>query len=174
MAIENFFQPGPIGFLEQQPEPFYLGGSRGMEALNRAVTPAGCRAILRAGGDVVIAAPTADYDFYVTYSEDLLNRLLAAGFGHTVSSIGGFINGYDYYMDDEAIAIVEKGPVQVVLRKDAEFYKRVFESISPDFYAKYLWKSSEYAVDTSQIKPIFNALFAAAHAMESFYADRQS
>lgn len=168
MAIENFCQQGPLGALERLPYTFYLGGSRFMEA-KELQQPQDVLSYMTDGNVYVNTGAETDYDFYATYSEELLLALIDHGFSHTVSSIGAFLNGYDHYMDNEAVAIVERDNVQVVLRKDALFYKRVFDSISVEFYAKYLWKSSPYGVDPTQIQPIFNALFAAAHAMEGTY-----
>ena len=154
-----------LQLLQLSPILFYLGGSRGMEIMEtRSITD--FDHLMRNGGYLIVTTPDTDYDFFTTFSQETLDFLLNNGFVHTVSSIGGFVNGYSYYMDDEAIAIVEKGNVQVVLRKDAVFYKRVFESITPEFYAKYLWKSSPYGVNREQIKPIFNALFAAARSQK--------
>lgn len=175
MAIENFDQQGPLGILQRSSHKFYLGGSRAMEirelqiAANRTqgLGLNGLDILLKMSQPCVVTTPETDYDFYATYSLDLLAELTSNGFDHTVSSIGGFLNGHNDYMDNEAVAILEKDNVQVVLRKDALFYKRVFDSIPVEFYAKYLWKSSPHcAVDPTQIQPIFNALFAAAHAME--------
>jgi hypothetical protein len=73
----------------------------------------------------------------------------------------------DYAFDDEAITIMSKNDMQVVLRKNAQFYKRVFDNIDLDFYHDYLWKSSPLNPARENIQPFFNMLFKIAHATES-------
>jgi len=67
--------------------------------------------------------------------------------------------------------------IQVVLRKNAEFYRNVFDNIDPDFYYHYLWKSSPvYNSETFSIHKIFNQLFLTARAADAkthlFYTSR--
>jgi hypothetical protein len=109
-----------------------------------------------------------DYDYYTTYTESVEQYLRDNGFSETSHS-DKCGRGYtqDYALDDEAIKILENGNVQVVLRKDAEFYRTVFESISVNFYYDFLWKSSPASPIRSNIQPIFNALFKAAHSMRN-------
>ncbi len=73
-----------------------------------------------------------------------------------------------YTFDSEVVTIYCTGKCQIVLRKDAKFYHRVFESISQQFFYTYLWKSSP---DSSYVKSLLireylEQLFATAHAME--------
>ena len=69
-------------------------------------------------------------------------------------------------MDDEAITVVEMDAVQVVLRKDALFYRRVFDNIPSEFFYRYLWKSSPLQPDRAHIRLIMNTLFAVARSTE--------
>jgi hypothetical protein len=129
------------------PSKCYLGGSRRMAE----------RAPFR-----ITVTDSTDYDYYVTHSASVLSYFLANGFDYAPSSRGG------YYLDDEAVDIVQRGPVQVVLRHDAEFYYDVFETIDSRFYYEMLWKSSPVVTTDMRknIQPIFNALFQAAHSRE--------
>jgi hypothetical protein len=154
MAIIGFSHSTIIDLLEASPYEFYLCGSRRM-----AQKEAEQQGIVR---QVLINSDT-DYDFFVTHSDNVLAFLLDNGFTHTESSLGA-LQGFSNYLDDEAVAVVTRDNVQVVLRKDATFYRHVFESISVDFYCKYLWKSSpHHDVKCEDIQPIMNQLFATAH-----------
>ena len=87
--------------------------------------------------DIIVVKDSTDYDFYVTHSEKLETYLLDIGFDYTYG------HGTEY-MDNEAISILERDNIQIVMRKDAEFYKKIFDNINPDFYAVFLWKSSPH------------------------------
>lgn len=92
-----------------------------------------------------------DYDFYATYSEDVLKLLLERGWANTATS--------SEYYDSEAVEILQKDNFQIVLRNDAEFYKKVFDNIPIWYYHDYLWKRNP-AVDRKMIQPILEMLFA--------------
>jgi len=154
--IFNFERVDLLTLLDKAPYKFYLGGSRRMAQ----------RAVEQNAATIIEIDETTDYDFYADYSEQVLTWLVENGFTHTASSVG-VQNGRDDYLDNEALAIVERDNVQIVLRKSADFYGKVFESIDPVFYRAYLWKSSPLIANREAIQPIFNALFAAAHAMEN-------
>lgn len=96
-----------------------------------------------------------DYDFYATYSTEIESFLLKNEFYE--SSHGG------YELDTEAVIIYKKDNVDVILRKNAEMYHRVFSSIDPDIYYHLLWKSSpDRLIDKKYIQLIFNTLFKIA------------
>lgn len=141
--------------LMQSPYKFYLGGSRRMAQLH----PTEVR---------IIREDHTDYDLYVTYDPQVENWLLSKpnDFLITHSAAGG------YPLDNEAVKILvhEDCACQIVMRKDAEFYRKVFEAIPVKFYKSHLWKSSpEHVVDvsTESIMATFDALFAVAHAQET-------
>ncbi len=99
-----------------------------------------------------------DFDFYTDYSAENAMYLWSKGFLPTHSKQLS-------YLDSEVVEIFKRGNVDIVLRKDKQFYFRVFNSISERFYKEFLWKSSaEFGGRTQDIQHIFNALFAAAHA----------
>lgn len=125
----------------------YLGGSRRMAELHPA--------------DVQVASST-DYDFYATYSESLFDYLDQSQDWEV--SIDPVTKPYP--CDDEVVKIVVHLDldIQLVLRKDAEFYRSVFEAIPPEYYTTYLWKSSPSCTNPKAITPTFNALFAVARA----------
>lgn len=70
----------------------------------------------------------------------------------------------EYYLDSECVVIYTQDNVQVVLRNNAEFYRKVFENINLRIYYHYLRKSSPKKPDRSLIGPFFNMLFDIAHA----------
>jgi acetolactate synthase regulatory subunit len=125
----------------------YLGGSRRMAELHPA--------------DVQITVAT-DHDYYATYSESLFEYLdKSQDWELSIDPVYA-----PYPCDDEVVKIMVHLDldIQFVLRKDAEFYRSVFEAIPPDFYTTYLWKSSIHCTNPKAIMPTFNALFAVAHA----------
>lgn len=102
--------------------------------------------------------PKTDWDYYTTHSSDLELRLIKLGWDYTKSTIETQ-NGGDY-LDSEAVCILYKDDHEIVLRKNAEFYRTVFENIPVWFYAKFLWKSTPYSmVERQDIQPIFEMLF---------------
>jgi hypothetical protein len=159
---------------------FYLGGSRRMSYIAEG---------LQCDTHFSLTEST-DYDFYATYTPELVSYLEGKQFDETPTSynarqrngntalnesIDNALRLYqrfdprkasssDYDLDDEAIIIMERDNVQVVLRKDALFYNKVFENIDPEFYYYHLWKSSPHPVRKDKIQPIFNMLFKIAHA----------
>lgn len=111
----------------------------------------------------MVLTNATDHDFYATYSEHLLEALRAGGFTYTVSCC----DSSAYMLDTEAVCILECDNVQIVLRKDANFYKKVFDNIDLTFYIKYLWKSSPLGtVVRKDIQPIFEMLFNIARASQ--------
>lgn len=138
------------------PVKMYLGGSRRMDELHHSQSKYR-----------INITPATDYDYYATHSEQIASYLADNGFH--LSKLGQDPDDEcnPYGLDDEAIAIYYMGQVQVVLRKDAEFYKRVFDSIPIATYYHYLWKSSPlFYGEKDAILPMFNALFAVGHAFE--------
>lgn len=166
MGIVNVVSaaPSPLDILKNAPFDIYSGGSRRMAQL----------AGIWVNGEQPLSADdqqykititsSTDYDFYATYHPTVETYLREAGFTDTSHSLDCADGGYD--LDTEAVMILERDNVQIVLRKDAVFYQKVFESIPVHFYYKYLWKSSPVCVGQQHIQPIFNALFAVAHATE--------
>jgi hypothetical protein len=126
---------------------FYLGGSRRMAELHPTH---------------VQITPTTDHDFYATYS-DALEALIRSDQDFQITGDPA-TDPYPY--DTEVVKIVQHLDLnlQIVLRKDAEFYRSVFEAIPPEYYTKYLWKSSPSCPDRNFIMPTFDTLFAIAHA----------
>jgi hypothetical protein len=108
---------------------------------------------------------STDYDLYATFSPELRDFLIANDFDNITNHdlhINNRIAPGKYTSDTETVMIFERGKCQVALKRDAEFYRSVFESISPEFYYKFLWKSSPCGVKRTQITPMFNALYRAA------------
>lgn len=117
---------------------FYLGGSRAM---------------FKRGADVKITEST-DYDFYTTFTHEVEDFLIKAGFKSTTTSSA--------YFDSECLGIMKNGNIDIVLRKDAEFYKSVFDSIDPKMYVEHLWKGNPKC-NCFKIRPLFNAMFKMLH-----------
>lgn len=149
----------PFVYLASRKEVFYLCGSRRMAQRYAACDPVDALTL-----PPIIVSDTTDYDFYVTYSESLMNSLLNnCNFERS--------SNYEYF-DDEAVEVLYSEDVQVVMRKSAEFYGAVYESISLDFYYHYLWKSApmrtaEDVIDlgiNKQIRDTMNQLFRTARA----------
>lgn len=144
--------PELVKKLMQSQYKFYLGGSRRMNELHPTEVP--------------IKEHKTDYDLYATYTPDLVTWLTDKPHDFLVSH-DAHASGYP--LDTEAIKILipeDVGGIQVVLRKDAEFYRSVFEAIPVVYYRKHIWKSSPVyeGSGTDSIMDHFDALFAIAHA----------
>lgn len=143
--------------LASSPFRFYLDGSRRM-AEQYDEKYGGCEPYLH--GDCpdfkIVVSEDTDYDFYATYAPEVEVYLLDKEFEYSPAN--------NYYLDSECICIMCKDSVQIVLRRDAEFYKTVFENIDLEVYYHYLWKSSPEKPNRALIGPIFNMLFDIAHA----------
>lgn len=161
ISVPNYWNTTPptalvvIQSLIDSPYDFYLGGSR-LKALQRPENGANVN-------PVSVTADT-DYDFYATYTEDVVSYLIANGFDLTDFCKSLDEDGYE--LDNEAVVIYVCGDIQVVLRRDAKFYQRVFDSIDLGFYYNHIWKSSPACPDRPAIKSIMNALFDAAHSTQ--------
>lgn len=141
--------------LDEAPFTVYLGGSRRMA--ERYDDEVGTDKYYRAeAGFVIEVGDDTDYDFYATYTPEVEEYLLSKGFE--------FSEANNYYLDTECVSIMKKGNTQIVLRRDAEFYKTVFENIDLEVYYHYLWKSSPTQPNRALIGPFFNMLFKIAHA----------
>ena len=156
--IDSIDNKSAMDILRSLDHQFYLGGSRRAAQLQQA--QAGRSPVVQFKIDI---GDHTDFDFYATYSNDLLSQLLANGFKECKWVAN---NPRLSYMDDEAITVVEMDAVQVVLRKDALFYRRVFDNIPSEFFYRYLWKSSPLQPDRAHIRLIMNTLFAVARSTE--------
>jgi hypothetical protein len=105
-------------------------------------------------------APNTDWDFSQQYSEEVHNYLVSAGYECH--------KGGDYF-DDLTVAVYSKTiddhKVHVVLHRNEELFRRIWNSIDAEFYYKYLWKRSGlYLCDSPQgikymIRQIMNQLY---------------
>lgn len=121
---------------------FHLGGSRRMAELHPS--------------KVHVKAST-DWDFYATDSRELRRWLEARGFEKSDHS------GYE--ADTEVMAIYQRDGIDALLRRDALFYKSVFEAIPVHFYRSHIWKSSpKFRGDRDEIMTIMNTLFSVGRA----------
>lgn len=116
---------------------FYLGGSRAM---------------LKRGAKIQIDDNT-DYNFYATYTPDIENFLLSLNFSLDALLLLKY--------DNECLKVFVKDSINIALRNDAEFYKKVFDNISLDLYTKHLWKTNPQC-DHVKIKLLFNEMFKIA------------
>lgn len=151
-----------LDVLKQSAFKFYLGGSRRMAQRFEAeygLDTDDFTKWLENHKDVdfvIRVTEDTDYDFYATYSTGVESYLFDNGF--TLSEAN------EYYLDSECMVIYKRDNVQVVLRRDAEFYQTVFENIDLKVYYHFLWKSSPVKPNRELIGPFFNMLFKIAHA----------
>ena len=125
----------------------YLGGSRYMAER--------CLIESLSGGSppIIDISKTTDFDYYSTYSIELEKELIKCEWFNKYPN-----SGHDYF-DTETIQIFEKEDYQIVLRKDADYYRDVFESIPTWYYHEYLWKSSPKKPSRDLIQQNINFLF---------------
>lgn len=119
---------------------FYLGGSRRMAQLHP---------------NQVKVNLTADWDFYCDDTVENHVILLELQF-QPKAKLG--------LRDSECVDIYchPKWPVQAVVRKDAEFYKRCFESIPVTDFLEIIWKGSPSrtkSYNKEEVVKYFNALY---------------
>lgn len=165
MSIIGLTRTDALSVLQTSMFDFYLGGSRRMAQLQQAL-PASTDLMDCPQIDITT---TTDYDFYTTYSVEVAQFLIDSEFADTAASVGAMCSSptSHHYLDTEAVRILSRDDVQVVLRRDADFYRQVFESISINFYYTNLWKSSPQIINVNNIQPIFNALYATALAFDN-------
>lgn len=125
----------------------YLGGSRRMKQ--------------KYPNDIFVTEKT-DWDFYMKDSKTNRKHLLAKGFRNKCVP--------QHYKDKLCNDVFSHGAlnVQVVLRKDVNIYRDIFESLSSDIYITRLWKSSKYKINKGMdsftegemIKNYFDGLYS--------------
>ncbi|TFH07052.1 MAG: hypothetical protein E4H14_09400 [Candidatus Thorarchaeota archaeon] len=156
----GFKKSSALAIIEGSEHTFYLGGSRRMAEISLDLYEQGALSKKH----IVYINNDTDYDFYVTHTPAVEQFLLDNCFIPTSEKA-------IYIMDDEATQILQRDNVQVVLRKNAELYRLVFDNIPVEFYHKNLWKSAPYAqIDRSKIQEIFNLMFAVARAALAYAA----
>ena len=142
--------------------PVYLGGSRRM---NQLTTDKDALLVGAKVADFIPIGELTDYDYYMTHTPLVEEYLLSKGFINTAGyKKAGAVQTEAYPLDTECVSILSLGQVQICLRKDAEFYRAVFDNIDPVIYRQYLWKSSPNHVNRTFITPFFNMMFAIKHA----------
>lgn len=135
--------------LHNEGEKLYLGGSRRMakrqsEELHATTSLAPVAAMIRVTDET-------DWDYYATFTPKLQTKLIDMGWSQTDTN--------PEYFDSECVEIFKKDNSQIVLRCDAEFYKKVFENIPLWFYTNFMWKSSPNIQDPMMIQPMLEVLF---------------
>lgn len=149
---------------------FHLGGSRQKQI--QQTRNMSFSEMLR-NPKAIIVDDNADIDLYCGgYDVEILfNELKSIGFRQVID-----IDEDHGYLDSEALAIftidIHSGssiaeaiaavPIEIVVRRDVEFYKAVWESITPEFFYDYLWKSSPAGVAADRRRPIIDQLLATA------------
>lgn len=107
-----------------------------------------------------------DWDYFFDSSRtDIHDRLLASGFIAVIAVIAG------PYTFDHLVHTIYTHPeknVQVIARREPRVYRGVIETMAPQFYRDYLWKSGPMKPTRDQIQAIFNQLFLAAGAGNLF------
>lgn len=127
---------------------FYLGGSRRMAERNFEEPLRGEEV------ECVSIKEYTDWDYYATWTKELSDALLKLDWSDSYPNAKS-----GEYIDTEAIQIFEKRNHQIVLRKNAEFYNEVFESIPTWFYIKHLWKSGPNRPTKEYIQKHIEMLF---------------
>lgn len=125
---------------------------------------------------------STDWDFSQQYSDELHQYLISVGYAaYTSESLGAYADNLtvSVYVKDYHPGFSLKNPlayfgsdvvkVNIVLHKDEELFRRVWDRITPEFYYNYLWKRSPryrniddlYRIK-STITGIMNQLYAVA------------
>lgn len=106
--------------------------------------------------DIIQINKDTDWDFYAQDSDKIFDTLMGRGYYSK-------FNTNSIYVGDDLLSNImvnDKFPsIQVLLRTDAKLYTKVVESLAPEFYRDYLWKSGPNYCARGQIQSIFNQLF---------------
>lgn len=163
----------------------YLGGSRRMAELQAENFD-----FDTAKKHLIKITDATDYDFYVTDSPEVQAWLIDAGFEMHVEEESDDKNGdsshqYDWYTRDKMTTSVWSkfdnrygANVEVALKTDADVYHAIFESISPAFFYKYLWKSSPIdkkkkpLEKRNEIVTMMNLFYKSSEAVLALYTSR--
>jgi hypothetical protein len=123
---------------------YYLNGSR----------------LFNETSDLIKIDSSTDYDFCVEYSSKETTRLIELGFLHYMYNNRSENNEY---LDMTAMSIwygqLEGKSIQVVQRHDCKAWMQMVDSITPEFYDRYIWKSGPYKPSRENIRTILNQLY---------------
>ena len=114
---------------------------------------AGSRYMANKYPEIIQVTESTDWDFYCDVSNVVLLNWLASNGVYQVRER----NVYPF--DALADSIFIGSDFQVIVRTDAEKYKKVIDLIDPEFYRDYLWKSGKNKTSRDQIQAIFNQMF---------------
>lgn len=122
-------------------DEFFLHGSRGKKTL------------LGDSPDIT----HSDWDFAVQHKQpwqDFDQRLVSKGW---VGCVG------KSYLDNDTAFVYEKtinsNKVQISCRQNLKRYKDVWNSVSPDFYFRYLWKGAPNCLPVEDRRELYNSLY---------------
>ena len=116
---------------------------------------AGSRYMAQKFPEIIVLKKYTDWDFYCGVNDtEALNFIAAAGL-HKVKPGKETVYPFDALADSIFLGI----DFQIIVRTDPEKYGRVIESLDPEFYRDYLWKSGPNCPQRKQIQDIFNQLF---------------
>ena len=114
----------------------------------------GSRYFAAIGPSYVQVGEDTDYDFFC--GVEMKDELLSLGLLEVI------VRSTELYdlMDNDTAAILasEDRKIQVVLRFNPALYNKMHNSISPEFYRDYLWKSGVSNPERKQIRAIINQL----------------
>lgn len=116
--------------------------------------------------DLIPITNETDWDYCGEYSLDAVSLLSANGFDTTT-------NLDHEYTDDSARMVLTNHnctpQVQVVLRTNVDEYLSILNSITPEYFNEFLWKSGPNHPTPAQIKATINQLMA-THKVGQKYA----
>lgn len=113
-----------------------------------------------------------DWDFYVQYEDGVEEFLAQLGFVCLNKRTHQDAVDARYPMDDLALSYWcrEDEKVEVIIRSDAELYRKVLNSMTDEFFTRFIWKSSPFFefksksryTESTIIRSIMNQLFRTA------------
>ena len=122
---------------------YYLNGSR----------------LFNEKSNLIKISSDTDYDFCVDDSEKESIRLTELGFLRYQYKSGSDVD----YLDMTATSIwygtIDNKSIQVVKRTDCDTWMRMINSITPEFYDRYIWKSGVYKPTRENIQAVLNQLY---------------
>lgn len=108
----------------------------------------------------------SDWDFAAPYAVEVIKDLTAKGYHEVIVNPD--------YMDTQTVKVYERldinllANVQISLKKDYNLFCKVWNSITPEFFQKYIWKQSpiyrgiKNPERTARIRDILDQLYRSA------------
>ena len=104
--------------------------------------------------------PETDWDFATADNQDVRTFLSSNGF-FVKKTYGDAQRANPYAAMDINSKLIFKHkdyPIDCVIKHDMDVHHRIFDTITPEFYVKHLWKSGPHAPSRESIREIISQM----------------